>query len=98
KTVLASATLVLLAALALIAAMGCPSHAGGGQPASSEGAAPKTVTVEIREFKFEPATLTVHQGEAVEWKNDDAVSHTATVDAAQKPTFDSGDIQAGAEW
>ena len=53
----------------------------------------------IREFKFEPATLTVHVGDTVEWKNDDIVPHTATADgAAQKPAFDSGTMRKGATW
>src|SRR5262249_7019284 len=106
KTSLASATLVLMAALALIAATGCPSPASAGQSANSESAskqsqsaAPKMVTVEIREFKFEPATITVHEGDTVEWKNDDSVPHTATEDVeGKKPAFDSGSIQTGVVW
>ena len=106
KTSTASTTLVLLAALALIAATGCPSHASAGQSANSENAsrqsastAPKVVTVEIRDFKFEPATVTVHEGDSVEWKNDDSVPHTATEDVqGKKPAFDSGSIQTGAAW
>ena len=106
KTSTASTTFVLLAALALIAATGCPSHASAGQSANSENAlrqsesaAPKVVTVEIRDFKFEPATVTVHEGDTVVWKNDDSVLHTATEDVAdKKPAFDSGNIQTGASW
>jgi plastocyanin len=57
------------------------------------------VTVVIRKFKFEPATVTVHAGETVEWQNDDIVPHTATADGeAQKPAFDSGTIDTGAAW
>jgi plastocyanin len=57
------------------------------------------VTVAIRAFKFEPATVTVNVGDTVEWKNDDIVPHTATADGeAQKPAFDSGTIQTGATW
>jgi plastocyanin len=90
KGSLALATLVLLAGLALIAARGFLSHA------SAERAA---ATVVIRDFTFEPATLTVHAGHTVEWKNDDFVPHTATADAeAQKPAFDSGTIKTGAAW
>jgi plastocyanin len=91
--------LVLLAALVLIAAVGFLSHARAGRPANSRSAPPKAGTVVIREFKFEPATVTVHSGETVEWKNDDFVPHTATVDGdAQKPAFDSGTIHTGAAW
>jgi plastocyanin len=50
-----------LAGLALIAAMGFLSHASADRPAA---------TVVIRDFEFEPATLTVHAGQTVEWKND----------------------------
>jgi plastocyanin len=57
------------------------------------------VTVVIREFKFEPATVTVHIGDTVEWKNDDIVPHSATAERAEKkPAFDSGIIRKGAAW
>jgi plastocyanin len=89
----------MLAALALIAAAGFPPPASAGRPANSGSAPPKVVTVVIREFKFEPATVTVHAGDTVEWKNDDVVPHTVTVDGEpQKPAFDSGSIQTGAAW
>ncbi len=99
KSSLASATLVLLAGLALIVAAGFLSHASAGRPANSGSVPPKVVTVVIRKFKFEPATVTVHAGETVEWKNDDIVPHTATADGQdQKPAFDSGTIHTGAAW
>lgn len=41
----------------------------------------KVAAVAIREFKFEPAKVTVHQGDTVEWKNDDSVPHPATADS-----------------
>jgi len=59
--------------------------------------APKVVTVEIHNFAFEPATVTVHPGDTVEWKNEDNAPHTATADTP-KPGFDSGVIQPGAAW
>jgi len=99
KPSLASATLVLLAALALIAAAGFPSLASAGRSADPGSAPQKMVTVAIRAFKFEPATVTVNVGDTVEWKNDDIVPHTATADSkAQKPVFDSGTIDTGAAW
>jgi plastocyanin len=39
---------------------------------------PKTHVVEIRQFKFFPATLTVNEGDTIIWKNLDAAPHTAT--------------------
>ena len=59
--------------------------------------APNVVTVEIHNFAFEPATVTVHPGDTVEWKNEDNVPHTATANTP-KPGFDSGAIQPGGTW
>jgi plastocyanin len=84
----ASATLVPLAALIAVVVL-----VAGERKATAQ---PKVVTVAIREFKFEPATVTVHQGDTVEWKNDDSVPHTATADG--QAAFDSGSIQTGATW
>lgn len=99
KWSLASVMLVLLAALALIGATGFLSQRSAGRPANSGHSSAKIATVVIRWFKFEPATVTVHAGDTVEWKNDDFVPHTATADSeAQKPAFDSGTIDTGAAW
>jgi len=98
KPSLTSTTLAMFAVVALIAARGFSSRARAGRPTNS-GNAPKTVTVVIRDFKFEPATLTLDAGDTVEWKNDDIVPHTATADGGgQKPEFDSGTIHTGAAW
>jgi len=98
KSSLASNTLAMFAVVALIVTAGFPSRARAGRPTSSGGAR-KTVTVVIRDFKFEPATLTVDAGDTVEWKNDDIVPHTVTADGeGQKTAFDSGTIQTGAAW
>lgn len=58
--------------------------AGGGQHVHR---------VSISDFKFTPATLEVHVGDVVEWKNTDFVAHTATSD--DQKTFDTGRIDAG---
>jgi plastocyanin len=100
KLSIASATLVLLAALALIAAAEFLPYRSAGRPMNSGDSPGKTVVVVIRGFKFEPATVTVRAGEIVEWKNEDIVPHTVTADAevAHKPVFDSGTIGTGAAW
>ena len=50
--------------------------------------APRTHEVAIRNFKFEPDTLTVRAGDSVRWHNYDFAPHTATA----KGVFDSGNI------
>jgi plastocyanin len=52
-------------------------------------AAPTTHTVTIDGFEFHPATVTVHRGEVVVWRNQDPVPHTAT---SQPGGLDSGEI------
>lgn len=88
---LASTTLVLLSlTIAVLAFSRQPQNEGS-----------KVVTVEIRDYKFVPETVTVHQGDTVEWKNDDKVLHTATAEGQaqnQKQAFDSGSIATAATW
>lgn len=50
--------------------------------------------VTIDGLKFQPASVTVHRGDKVVWRNKDVVPHTAT--AAGK--FDSKDIAVGKSW
>jgi plastocyanin len=99
KPNLGLATFVILAALPLIAAAGFPMLVRAGLPAASGSAPSKTVMVTIKNYAFDPATVTVHAGDTVEWKNDDSMDHTATDEVdPQKRAFDSGNIQQGKTW
>ena len=78
-----AAILVLVAG----ALAGCPSSSGSSSapattaPASSgAGSAAAGSTVEIDNFAFAPATLTVPVGTVVTWKFDDSTDHTVTAD------------------
>ncbi|MBA4169310.1 MAG: cupredoxin family copper-binding protein [Chloroflexi bacterium] len=51
-----------------------------------------THAVEIADFAFAPATLTITVGDTVTWTNEDAVAHTAT---STTGVFDSGDLEQG---
>lgn len=46
--------------------------------ASAAATAPQTATVEIKDMKYEPATLTVAAGTTVTWVNNDDMPHTVT--------------------
>jgi plastocyanin len=100
KSSLARTTIVLIAAFILTTAARVGSLARESSPPSSGSAPPNVVKVAIRSYAFDPATVTVHAGDTVEWKNYDSVDHTATAEGGdpQKPAFDSGNIQQGKSW
>lgn len=62
-----------------------PSTAGGG---GSAGA-----TVSIKDFSFDPATLTAKVGQEITWTNTGSAAHTVTFDTGG---VDSGSLSAGA--
>jgi len=66
---------------------GAPSNAPAPALASA------FTQVSMRNLQFYPVTNEVNKGEAVEWKNEDLVPHTAT-----SASFDSGAIASGQSW
>jgi len=61
-------------------------------PAAARGA---THQVDIVDFAFAPATLTITVGDTVTWTNRDAIEHTATSTGG---AFDSGLLAQNASW
>jgi len=58
--------------------------------------APSRATrVAIDDSSFQPATIKVHVGDTVTFRNDDEIAHTVT---ASDGTFDSGTLQQGAKF
>src|SRR3990167_355011 len=49
-------------------------------------------SVQITNFSFSPATLTIKAGETVTWTNQDSAGHSATADDT---TFDTGVLNQG---
>ncbi len=60
----------------------------------SSNPAPKTHTVVIDGFKFQPALLTVNVGDTVVFNNKDMVPHKAVAEGK----FDSGKLEQGKSW
>jgi plastocyanin len=49
-----------------------------GQPGSNTSQPSSTNTVEISDFSFSPADITIKKGTTVTWTNKDSVTHTVT--------------------
>ncbi len=52
-------------------------------------------SVEIANFAFSPASITVKKGATVTWTNKDSAVHTATSDNDAPVAFDSGNLATG---
>jgi amicyanin len=61
----------------------------------SHPARAQATTVNIMNFSFQPATVTVTVGSTVTWTNSDSVAHTSTSDSGDAVTWDSGNINPG---
>ncbi len=62
-------------------------------PAPVPPVTPSAAAVEIKNFAFSPATLTIKTGTKVTWTNNDSVPHTVTADSGsllQSPTLSPG--------
>lgn len=55
----------------------------------------ETVTVDIRNFAFQPANVTINLGDSVKWVNQDAFPHTST---DKQNGWDSGSLSKGADF
>ncbi|MFM9107494.1 MAG: ScyD/ScyE family protein [Chloroflexota bacterium] len=64
-------------------------------PATSATPPANTVEITIKDFKYDPPTITFDAGRAVSWINRDPVAHTAT---ATDKSFDSGNLNQDQTW
>jgi amicyanin len=64
----------------------------GQPPAAAPTPAGAAAKVNIANFAFSPATLTIKVGTKVTWTNNDVVAHTVTfTDVANSPVLNRGD-------
>ena len=82
-----SATTTAVPTAAAAQASGAPAAGASAVPA---GAAAGAVT--IKNFSFNPETLSVKVGQTVTWANSDTATHTVTADDG---SFDSGHVATG---
>ncbi|WUH94887.1 cupredoxin domain-containing protein [Streptomyces sp. NBC_00433] len=90
---------VLSAVGVLLALTGCSSSdSGGSGPTASASASPPAAgggadRIDIKDFAFNPSSLTVRAGAVVTVTNSDSTTHTVTATGAK--AFDTGDIAPG---
>ncbi len=103
RRVFAFATSASLAAALVLAGCGddddapagdasAETDAGGGSGGESGGSAAQGDAVEIVDFEYTPADLTVAAGTEITFTNGDGTAHTAT---SRDNAFDSGSIAGG---
>ncbi len=80
---------------------------GLGGPAHKEPDRNAAAVVDMGFMDFKPASITIHKGQMVEWRNTALIGHTVTDEPAKAhhpqlaglppkaPAFDSGEIKAG---
>jgi plastocyanin len=89
------AAFVLAAALAACGGGGgddTSGGGGGGAASKPERGFSNASAVDIKNFAFNPDTITVAKGTQVTWTNSDNAPHTATASG----TFDTGTLRNGA--
>jgi plastocyanin len=69
------------------------ARAKSGKVRPTQAHTSSAATVTITDFKFGPATITVHVGDTVTWTNSSPMPHSATAD---NNSFDTGIVKPGA--
>ena len=70
-----------------------PATTAGGTPSTTVGGGASGAQVVMKNFAFDPPTVTIKVGESVTWTNQDSVSHTVDADNGE---FTSNDLANGA--
>jgi len=95
--------ILIVVLVAFIAVCGCTGYGPSSTtPATTQTQVPGTMTVNIQNFAFNPASITVPKGTTVTWVNQDSANHEIVNDAqgsiAQGALFTSNSLPKGASY
>jgi plastocyanin len=79
-------------------AAGCSSYQTPPATAAPTTSATGGYTVAIKNFAFDPSSLTVKSGTAVKWTNQDGAPHTIVSDTGSPIAFSSDSLASGASY
>jgi plastocyanin len=91
---------IVCTAILIIACMaaGCSSSPGPATPATTPASSGGGNTITIKNFAFNPSSLTVKTGTVVTWVNNDGVTHTIVSDTGSPAPFSSDPVSPGASY
>ena len=95
-------TILIVVLVTFIAVCGCTSSSPSTPPATTQAQVPGAMIVNIQNFAFNPASITVPKGTTVTWVNQDTTNHEIVNDAqgsiAQGALFTSNSLSKGASY
>jgi plastocyanin len=99
----AKSRLMFCLACVILLIVSCMAAGCSSSQAPPATAAPTTSTtggntVIIKNFAFDPSSLTVKSGPAVKWTNQDGTPHTIVSDTGSMVAFSSDSISSGASY
>ncbi len=95
--------ILIVVLVAFITVCGCTGYGASSMtPATTQTQVPGATTVNIQNFAFNPASITVPKGTTVTWVNQDSANHQIVSDAqgsiAQGALFTSNSLPKGASY
>jgi plastocyanin len=77
---------------------GCSSYQTPATPAAPPASTGGGNSITIKNFAFDPSTLTVKTGTAVTWVNQDSAPHIIVSDTGSPAAFSSDSLSTGASY
>jgi plastocyanin len=79
-------------------AAGCYSSPAPATPSTPSASSGSGNTITIKNFAFDPSTLTVKTGTVVTWINQDGATHALASDAGSPAAFSSDPLSPGTSY